>query len=91
MDTRVQTAIEMKEIASPLSAVVPFVTSKKAGCNLRGWTGNPYFTTDTAAALRAIEVGAEVILKATKVDGFIALISEVPEAVKFEELTILKS
>ncbi len=68
--TRVQTAIEMKQLAEPFikrrairhlekGRVVIFV----------GGTGNPYFTTDTTAALRAIEIGAEVILKATKVDG----------------------
>ena len=68
--TRVQTAIELQELAEPYirrrairhlekGRVVIFV----------GGTGNPYFTTDTAAALRAIEIGADVILKATKVDG----------------------
>ena len=68
--TRVQTAIEMQKLAEPFirrrairhlekGRVVIFV----------GGTGNPYFTTDTTAALRAIELGAEVILKATKVDG----------------------
>ncbi len=68
--TRVQTAIEMQELAEPYirrrairhlekGRVVVFV----------GGTGNPYFTVDTAAALRAIEIGADVILKATKVDG----------------------
>jgi uridylate kinase len=68
--TRVQTAIEMKALAEPYirrramrhlekGRIVIFVAG----------TGNPYFTTDTTAALRAIEIGAEVILKATKVDG----------------------
>ncbi|MFH0838925.1 MAG: UMP kinase [Candidatus Omnitrophota bacterium] len=68
--TRVQTAIEMQKLAEPYirrramrhlekNRVVIFV----------GGTGNPYFSTDTTAALRAIELGAEVILKATKVDG----------------------
>ncbi|MFH1189246.1 MAG: UMP kinase [Candidatus Omnitrophota bacterium] len=68
--TRVQTAIQMQQMAEPFirrrairhmekGRVVIFV----------GGTGNPYFTTDTTAALRAIEIGAEVILKATKVDG----------------------
>ena len=68
--TRVQTAIQMQQLAEPYirrrairhmekGRVVIFV----------GGTGNPYFTTDTTAALRAIEIGAEVILKATKVDG----------------------
>ena len=68
--TRVQTAIQMQQLAEPFikrratrhlekGRVVIFV----------GGTGNPYFTTDTTAALRAIEIGADVILKATKVDG----------------------
>ena len=68
--TRVQTAIAMQQLAEPYirrrairhlekGRVVIFV----------GGTGNPYFTTDTTAALRAIEIGAEVIIKATKVDG----------------------
>jgi len=68
--TRVQTAIAMQQLAEPYirrrairhlekSRVVIFVCG----------TGNPYFTTDTTAALRAIEIGADVILKATKVDG----------------------
>lgn len=68
--TRVQTAIEMKALAEPYirrrairhlekNRVVIFV----------GGTGNPYFSTDTTAALRASEIGAEVLLKATKVDG----------------------
>jgi uridylate kinase len=68
--TRIQTAIEMQELAEPYirrrairhlekNRVVIFV----------GGTGNPYFTTDTTAALRAMEVEADVILKATKVDG----------------------
>jgi len=70
VETRVQTAIEMKNVAEPfirgrairhleLGRVVIFVAG----------TGNPFFSTDTTAALRANEIGAEVILKATKVDG----------------------
>src|ERR1041385_2365646 len=70
VETRVQSAIEMKNVAEPfirgrairhleLGRVVIFVAG----------TGNPYFSTDTTAALRASEIGAEVILKATKVDG----------------------
>ena len=70
VDTRVMTAIEIYELAEPYirrradrhlqkGRVVIFV----------GGTGNPYFTTDTAAALRATEIGADMILKATKVDG----------------------
>ncbi|NQT23569.1 MAG: UMP kinase, partial [Candidatus Omnitrophica bacterium] len=71
--TRVMTAIEMRELAEPYirrralrhlekGRIVIFV----------GGTGNPYFTTDTTAALRATELGADIILKATKVDGVYA-------------------
>ncbi len=70
IQTRVLTAIEMHEIAEPF-------IKRRAQRHLQkgrvvifgGGTGNPYFTTDTAAALRAIEMGAEVILKATRVSG----------------------
>ncbi len=68
--TRVQSAIEIKELAEPYirrRAVRHF--EKRRVIIFAAGTGNPYFTTDTAAALRAIEMGAEVILKATKVDG----------------------
>ena len=55
---------------SPTSAAAPCATWRRAAsCIFAAGTGNPYFTTDTAAALRAIEIGADVILKATKVDG----------------------
>lgn len=68
--TRVQSAIEMDKIAEPF-------IKRKAQRHLEkgrvvifgGGTGNPYFTTDTAAALRAIEINADVVMKATKVDG----------------------
>ncbi len=68
--TRVQSAISMAQVAEPF-------IRRRAVCHLEkgrvvifgGGTGNPYFSTDTAAALRATEIGAEVILKATKVDG----------------------
>jgi uridylate kinase len=53
-------------------------------------TGNPYFTTDTTAALRALEIGADCIMKATKVDGVYDLDPEThPEAVRFNELTYM--
>jgi uridylate kinase len=53
-----------------------------------GGTGNPYFTTDTAASLRALEIGAEIILKATKVDGvYDSDPLENPEAVKFDAIS----
>lgn len=68
--TRVQTAIEIKELAEPYIRRRAMRHLEKGRVVIFGaGTGNPYFTTDTAAALRAIEIGADVILKATKVDG----------------------
>ena len=70
IDTRVQTAIEMAEIAEPYIRRRAMRHLEKGRVVIFGaGTGNPYFTTDTAAALRAMEMNAEVILKATKVDG----------------------
>ncbi|MDP2167373.1 MAG: UMP kinase [Thermodesulfovibrionales bacterium] len=68
--TRVQSAIEMKELAEPYirRKAVRHLEKGRIVIFAAG-TGNPYFTTDTAAALRAMEIGAEVILKATQVDG----------------------
>lgn len=68
--TRVQTALEIKEVAEPYIRRRAMRHLEKDRIVIFGaGTGNPYFTTDTAAALRAMEVHAEVILKATKVDG----------------------
>lgn len=68
--TRVQSAIEIKELAEPyIRRRAMRHLEKKRVVIFAAGTGNPYFTTDTAAALRAIEIGADVILKATKVDG----------------------
>jgi uridylate kinase len=68
--TRVVTAIEMREVAEPfIRRRVIRHLEKGRVVVLAGGTGNPYFSTDTAAALRAMEIKAEVILKATKVDG----------------------
>ena len=70
VDTRVQTAIEMRDLAEPYIRRRAIRHLEKGRVVIfSGGTGNPYFTTDTAAALRAVEIGAEVILKATKVDG----------------------
>jgi len=92
VDTRVQTAIQMQQVAEPFirrrairhlekGRVVIFV----------GGTGNPYFTTDTTAALRAMEISAQVVCKATKVDGvYSADPFQDPTATKFEELTYLE-
>lgn len=91
VDTRVQTAIEMKEVAEPYIRRRALRHLEKGRVViLGGGTGNPYFTTDTAASLRAMEIGAEVILKATKVDG---VYSSDPvkdkDAVRYPELTYL--
>ena len=68
--TRVQTAIAMAQVAEPFIRRRAIRHLEKGRIViLAGGTGNPYFTTDTTAALRAVELGAEVILKATKVDG----------------------
>lgn len=67
--TRVQTAIEMAEIAEPYIRRKAMRHFEKGRVVIFGaGTGNPYFTTDTAAALRAMEIGAEILMKATKVD-----------------------
>ncbi len=68
--TRVQSAIEMRELAEPYirRKAVRHLEKGRVVIFAAG-TGNPYFTTDTAAALRAMEIGAEIILKGTKVDG----------------------
>jgi len=68
--TRVQTAIEMKEIAEPYIRRKAVAHLEKGRVVIFGaGTGNPFFTTDTAAALRAAEIDADVLMKATKVDG----------------------
>ena len=68
--TRVMSAIQMNEVAEPYirRRAVRHIEKGRVALFVAG-TGNPYFTTDTAAALRAVEIGAEVLLKATKVDG----------------------
>lgn len=70
VETRVQTAIDMQELAEPYirRRAVRHLEKNRVVIFVAG-TGNPYFSTDTAASLRAIEIGADVILKATKVDG----------------------
>ncbi|MGI6374622.1 MAG: UMP kinase [Anaerolineae bacterium] len=68
--TRVQTAIEMRDVAEPYIRRRAIRHLEKGRVVIFGaGTGNPFFTTDTAAALRAMEIGAEVLFKATKVDG----------------------
>jgi len=69
-DTRVQTAIEMREVAEPFIRRRAIRHLEKGRIVIfAAGSGNPFFTTDTAAVLRAIEVGAKVIMKATNVDG----------------------
>jgi uridylate kinase len=70
LPTRVQSAIEMQEIAEPFIQRRAIRHLEKGRIVIfAGGTGNPYFTTDTAASLRAMEIKADVIMKATKVDG----------------------
>ncbi|HEY3154849.1 MAG TPA: UMP kinase [Candidatus Binatia bacterium] len=70
VSTRVLSAIEMRQVAEPyIRRRATRHLEKGRVVIFAGGTGNPYFTTDTTASLRAMEVGAEVILKATKVDG----------------------
>ena len=92
IDTRVQTAIEMREIAEPFIRRRALRHLEKGRVVLFvGGTGNPYFSTDTAAALRAMEVGADVVFKATRVDGvYTADPEKDPTATKFEELSYIE-
>lgn len=70
IDTRLQSAIEMKEIAEPYVRRKAVRHLEKGRVVIFGaGTGNPYFTTDSAASLRAIEINADVIIKGTRVDG----------------------
>jgi uridylate kinase len=89
--TRVVTAIEIREIAEPfIRRRVIRHLEKGRIVVLAAGTGNPYFSTDTAAALRAMEIKAEVILKATKVDGvYDADPQKVPDAKMIREITYL--
>ena len=90
--TRVQSAIEMQELAEPyIRRRAVRHLEKNRVVIFGGGTGNPYFTTDTTAALRAMECGSEVVLKATKVDGiYDADPKKNPEAKRFEELTYIE-
>jgi uridylate kinase len=89
--TRVQSAIEMRELAETYirRRAVRHLEKNRVVIFAAG-TGNPYFTTDTAAALRAMEIGADVIMKATKVDGvYSADPVKDRSAVKFDRLSYL--
>ena len=92
VSTRVLTAIEMKHVAEPY-------TIQKADDHLKkgriviaaGGTGHPYFTTDTAASLRAVELGADVLLKATRVDGVYTGDPEKdPSAEKIDDISFIE-
>jgi len=87
--TRLQTAIEMKEVAEPFIKRKAVRHLEKGRVVIFGaGTGNPYFTTDTAASLRAIEVEADVILKGTRVDGIYTADPEKDSsAEKYQEIT----
>lgn len=91
LQTRVMTAITMTELAEPYirRRAIKHLESNRVVI-FAGGTGNPLFTTDTAASLRAREIGADVILKATKVDGiYDSDPAKNPSAKKYDELTYL--
>ncbi len=89
LQTRLLTSIEMKQIAEPFIKRRAVRHLEKGRVVIfGGGTGNPYFTTDTAAVLRAIEINADVILKGTRVDGIYTSDPEKDsKAVKFENIT----
>ncbi|MAV64400.1 MAG: UMP kinase [Candidatus Marinimicrobia bacterium] len=89
IESRVMSALTIKKVAEPyIRRRATRHLEKKRIVILAGGTGNPYFTTDTSAVLRAVEVGAKILLKGTKVDG---VYSEDPclnkEAIKYDNLT----
>src|SRR5262244_775086 len=88
-DTRLQTAIRMENVAEPyIRRRCIRHLEKKRIVILAGGTGNPFVTTDTAAALRARELEADILLKATRVDGVFSEDPEVnPHAVRYDKLT----
>lgn len=89
--TRVQSAITMAQVAEPFVRRRAMRHLEKGRVViLAAGTGNPYFTTDTAASLRALEIKADVVLKATNVDGvYTSDPRKHPDAVKYEELTYM--
>lgn len=91
LDTRVLTAIRMEQLAEPyIRRRALRHLEKKRIVIFAGGTGNPYFTTDTAAALRAVEIEADVVIKGTKVDGVYDSDPVVnSDAKKFDHLTYL--
>lgn len=89
--TRVQTAIDMREVAEPYIRLRAIRHLEKGRVVIMAaGTGNPFFTTDTAAALRGVEVGADVLIKATKVDGvYDSDPNTNPNAQRFERVTYM--
>jgi uridylate kinase len=92
-DTRVLSAIEMQEVSEPYIRRRALRHLQKGRVVIfAAGTGNPYFTTDTAASLRAMEIGAQVIMKATKVDGvYTADPKKDPKAVRFKQLAYIEA
>lgn len=90
---RVQSAVEMHAVAEPYIRRRAIRHLEKGRVVIfGGGTGNPYFSTDTAAALRAMEIGADVLIKATKVDGvYDSDPAKNPAAVRFEHLTYMET
>ena len=91
--TRVQTAIEMRAVAEPYIRLRAIRHLEKGRVVIMAaGTGQPYFTTDTAAALRAMEIHAEVLIKATKVDGVYSDDPKInPNAVRFDRLSYMEA
>jgi uridylate kinase len=89
LDTRVMTAIRMEELAEPFIRRRAMRHLEKGRCVVfAGGTGNPYFSTDTAAVLRAIQMEANVIIKATSVDGiYSADPKKDPNATRYERIS----
>jgi uridylate kinase len=93
VDTRVQSAIEMRTVAEPYIRRRAIRHLEKGRVVIfGGGTGNPFFSTDTAAALRATEIGANVLIKATKVDGVYDSDPSInPKAKKFNNLSYIET
>ena len=93
LTARVQTAIEMRAVAEPYIRLRAISHLEKGRIVLLGaGTGNPYFTTDTAAALRAMEIDADLLIKATKVDAVYAEDPMInPQAQRFDHLTYIEA
>jgi uridylate kinase len=92
VETRIQSALDIREVAEPyIRRKAIRHLEKKRVVIFAGGTGNPFFTTDTAAVLRALEVKAEVIMKATKVNGVYDRDPEQhPDAAFFPEITYME-